>query len=419
MKYRLLGWGVLSLLLAFALMWILWSAPSAHLEHLPMTTGGVAKRVSPADDPKAYLLLVATPQQQLTDTQLLKLAAENGVQGVQWILDTSSDCAAQSRALQEAIQHLGATPTLVAGIDRGAVSAWRWLATENREDTTLALSVGFSLAHPDCEQPVPQRASKGHWRIAWNNSPDEATALFVREQSRVETIISPYDTPLPTVLFSQIKRALQGQADPVPVVEVPATAPASDTLTLFYSGDGGWRDLDRDIAERMAKQGFPVVGIDVLRYFWQHKSLEQAAADLEQLMQHYREHWGIKRFVFAGYSFGADILPPLYNRLPVTDQQQTDVLLLLALARSGGLEVEVQGWLGKVGDDFKTGPELVKIPEHKLFCVYGLDEQAESGCTQAEFKGEVLALPGGHHFDQNYEALAERLMAVIRARQTP
>src|SRR3546814_10574790 len=56
-------------------------------------------------------------------------------------------------------------------------------------------------------------------------------------------------------------------------------------ISLFLSGDGGWRDLDRDVAEEMAKIGYPVVGIDTLRYYWQHKSPEQSALDLTELMQ--------------------------------------------------------------------------------------------------------------------------------------
>ena len=35
----------------------------------------------------------------------------------------------------------------------------------------------------------------------------------------------------------------------------------------------------------MAAAGYPVVGIDTLRYYWQHKSPEQSAADLSRLMQ--------------------------------------------------------------------------------------------------------------------------------------
>ncbi|PGE68770.1 virulence factor family protein, partial [Bacillus toyonensis] len=69
----------------------------------------------------------------------------------------------------------------------------------------------------------------------------------------------------------------------IPVVEVPA-GQAKDTVTLFLSGDGGWRDLDRDVAGEMAKIGYPVVGIDTLRYYWQHKTPEQSAKDLTELM---------------------------------------------------------------------------------------------------------------------------------------
>ena len=126
---------------------------------------------------------------------------------------------------------------------------------------------------------------------------------------------------------------------------------------------------------------------------------------------------GAQRFVLAGYSFGADVLPAFYNRLPKADQQQVDAVLLLALARSGSFEIEVQGWLGKAGQEAPTGPELIKLPAAKVLCVYGKEEASESGCTQPGAPGEVLALPGGHHYDENYPALAERLVAAIAKRQ--
>ena len=167
----------------------------------------------------------------------------------------------------------------------------------------------------------------------------------------------------------------------------------------------------------MAKVGYPVVGIDTLRYYWQHKSAQQSANDLSRLMQHYREAWHIKRFVLAGYSFGADVLPAIYNRLPGSDREQVDALLLLAFARSGSFEIEVSGWLGKQGEEAATGPEMRQLPAAKVFCVYGSEEAADSGCTQPDAVGERLQLSGGHHFDGDYDALAEKLLAAIRARQ--
>ena len=91
-------------------------------------------------------------------------------------------------------------------------------------------------------------------------------------------------------------------------------------------------------------------------------------------------------------------------------------MVLLALARSGSFEIEVQGWLGSAGQEAATVPELARLPPARVLCVYGREEAGESGCTDPAYQGERLALPGGHHFDENYPALAERLIRAIRAR---
>ena len=46
----------------------------------------------------------------------------------------------------------------------------------------------------------------------------------------------------------------------------------------------------------MAALNYPVVGVDVLRYFWEHKTPEQAAADLSATMAYYRKKLGYKVF---------------------------------------------------------------------------------------------------------------------------
>lgn len=111
------------------------------------------------------------------------------------------------------------------------------------------------------------------------------------------------------------------------------------------------------------------------------------------------------------------MLPAIYNRLPGSDREQVDALLLLAFARSGSFEIEVSGWLGKQGEEAATGPEMRQLPAAKVFCVYGSEEAADNGCTQPDAVGERLQLSGGHHFDGDYDALAEKLIAAIRARQ--
>ncbi|WP_085675661.1 MULTISPECIES: virulence factor family protein [unclassified Pseudomonas] len=396
----------------------LWTrpAPEARLEQLTLNDTSVV-RVTPGVHAKARVAIGVPQDQALTDKQLLDLSQAAEAQLVQVILPPN-DCAKQQQALDQALTQLSGKPTLVAGIGPGAAQAWRWLATQT-DDKARAISVDFTLEQPGCKVELPKSAAHGHWNVAWNDNPDDASAAFVRDQANAETSISDYDIHLPQVLKAQLTQALvgrDGNALAIPVVEVPA-GQTTDTVTLFLSGDGGWRDLDRDVAGEMAKLGYPVVGIDTLRYYWQHKTPEQSAADLSELMQHYRQKWGTKRFVLTGYSFGADVLPAIYNRLPAEDQQRIDAVVLLAFARSGSFEIEVEGWLGKEGQEAPTGPEMARLPASKVVCVYGVEETDESGCTDKTAVGERMKLPGGHHFDENYPALAKRLIDEIETRQ--
>ncbi|TLP72377.1 virulence factor family protein [Pseudomonas nitroreducens] len=408
----------LLLLVIIAVGLLLWSRPAsqASLEHRQLADGSAVALAIPSKQPNARVLLAVQADQKLDDGQLLALAHDSGARVVQFVFP-EKDCATQQARIKAAGELLDGQPTLVAGIGPGSAWAFRWLAGQT-DDKAKALSVGFSLEKPDCAAtPLPTTAAHGHWLAAWNDNPDDASARFARNLQNAETVITDYDTPLPKVLADQLRQLLQGGGDNVPVVEVPAAKP-SETVTLFYSGDGGWRDLDRDVAAQMAELGYPVVGVDALRYFWEHKTPEQSAADLAVLMQHYREKWGAKHFVLAGYSFGADVLPAIYNRLPADAKKDVSSVILLAFARSGSFEIEVQGWLGKAGQEASTGPEMARLPGPKVLCVYGVEEKDESGCTQPQSVGENLQLPGGHHFDEDYPALAKRLVNAIRSRQS-
>lgn len=391
-------------------------APQPTLEQLTPVDGAPMTRIIPGTPPRAQVLVAVNEEQKLSDTQLLTLSRSGSAQIVQVILP--KDCMLQGRALQAGLKQLQGPATLVSGIGPGAVLAWRWLA-EQKNDKAQAVSVDLALEKPGCTHLLPKSAAHGHWLVAWNDNPDDTSAGFVRDQPNAETSISNYDINLPQVLNNELHKILVGTDQgglSIPVVEVPASQ-ARDTVTLFLSGDGGWRDLDRDVAEEMAKIGYPVVGIDTLRYYWQHKSPEQSAQDLTELMQHYRQVWGTKRFILTGYSFGADVLPAIYNRLPASEQQGVDAIILLAFARTGSFEIEVEGWLGNAGTEAATGPEMAKLPADKVVCIYGVEETAESGCTDKTAVGEAIQLPGGHHFDENYPALAKRLVDEINKRQ--
>ena len=200
------------------------------------------------------------------------------------------------------------------------------------------------------------------------------------------------------------------------VVELPARHP-TDTLAVIYSGDGGWRDLDKTIGGLLAEQGTPVIGVDAVRYFWHQRSPERTAADLVRILEHFRTLWHIQRVALIGYSFGAEVLPFAYNRLPEEWQQRVVTVALLAPGRAASFEVTISGWLGKGNHRAKPIlPELVRIPATKVLCVYGANEYAESLCTDPG-AGNITRIerPGDHHFDRRYPLIADAIRAHMAA----
>ncbi|MGH7336108.1 MAG: virulence factor family protein [Myxococcota bacterium] len=213
----------------------------------------------------------------------------------------------------------------------------------------------------------------------------------------------------------------------LPLVELPAAGPGA-WMAVIYSGDGGWRDLDKRVGELLAREGVPVVGVDSLRYFWSEKPPERVAADLARILRHYREAWSAKQVALIGYSFGAGIVPFALNRLPDSEHSKVVQITLLGLGPRAPFKFKVSGWLGQLGID-KLGvdvdpyqdaplvlPELVRVDPALVQCVYG-EEEKDTLCTAPELRGiERVRTAGGHHFDGDYAALAQRILDGLRRR---
>lgn len=221
------------------------------------------------------------------------------------------------------------------------------------------------------------------------------------------------DGALATALSQAPPPASNALAD-LPLALLPAQ-PRYDTMAIILSGDGGWRDIDRQLGESLSAAGVPVVGVDSLRYFWTRKSPETVAADLTRIMDHYTGKWGVGHVALIGYSFGADALPAAYEKLQPAQRQRVSLVSLLALSQWATFEFDVGGWLGMVGDTSRqTLPDVRKIPSAIVQCMYG-DDDDDSVCDQLAGSGiEIIKTDGDHHFDGDYAALAKRIIARIR-----
>ncbi|MDF3983503.1 AcvB/VirJ family lysyl-phosphatidylglycerol hydrolase [Luteibacter sp. PPL201] len=218
----------------------------------------------------------------------------------------------------------------------------------------------------------------------------------------------------------------------VSTVELPALKPPppgeGDLLVVIYSGDGGWWDLDQRLGAVFTQRGVPVAGISTFKYFWRYRSPEESAHDLDRLLDKYTAQWNKHRVLLIGYSFGADVLPTIVNRLRPDNRARLNQLVLLSGSRDVNFEIELEGymqqgwwtththnflqWINPVVHTDAIPPIAQLGGRPPMACYYGEEDADDSVCTDPRLPAFVTVYkePGSHHFDENYEKLATQLI---------
>ncbi|MEQ3556554.1 virulence factor family protein [Brucella melitensis] len=200
----------------------------------------------------------------------------------------------------------------------------------------------------------------------------------------------------------------------LPIIDLPAKGGNADMVAVFYSGDGGWRDIDKSIGEWLQAHGVHVIGVDSLRYFWSERTPEEIANDTTAMIKK-ADPTGKLPVAVLGYSFGADTFPFAWKYLDPSIQDRTRMVGLLGVETTTTFQVSIEGWLGMNGDKDVVSA-ITSIPLDRVVCVYGQEED-DTACTADELKGmDTIKLPGGHHFDENYEPIAAALLDKMRSR---
>ncbi|MFL5541639.1 MAG: AcvB/VirJ family lysyl-phosphatidylglycerol hydrolase [Longimicrobiaceae bacterium] len=184
----------------------------------------------------------------------------------------------------------------------------------------------------------------------------------------------------------------------LPLVEVPVRGePAGGLIAVLLTADGGWATLDRTVAAGLAADGVPVVGWSSLDYYRRPRTPDAAAADLARVLRHYLEAWEGRRVLLVGYSFGADVLPLLVNRLPGDLRARVAGVALIGLSPDAVFEFHPSEWVGLVrGRRYPTLSEVRRLGDLPLLCVYGVGDRDEACGRLGMANARVVAIASGH-----------------------
>ncbi|MFM0721710.1 virulence factor family protein [Paraburkholderia strydomiana] len=313
------------------------------------------------------------------------------------------DAEALSHQLERQSQSSHYFAPIVAGTGQGATLAMHVL--EQAPSNTIAGAVSVDAEHT--------------LDVRFNPCPPDPTVIRDKVPGFVEKASTGNaDRARLVALLTPHLQAVSTSDDDVsdlPLIELPAAHP-NGLMAIVISGDGGWRDLDKTIAQALQKDGVSVIGWDSLRYFWSEKPPAQTSRDLARVMQTYGARWNAQHIALVGYSFGADVMPFAYNRLPQAQRAKVSLIALLGFAPDADFQIRVGGWLGMPASDkaLKVRPELTKVPPAIVQCFYGADEE-DTLCPALDKTGiEVIRTSGDHHFGGNYNALERHILSAFR-----
>ncbi|MGX9116304.1 virulence factor [Mesorhizobium sp. BHbsci] len=353
---------------------------------------------------------------------------------------TVSDIESLSQQVQRAAASGAYRPPVVAGVGAGgamalaiaaqspAATIGKTLAVDPEEGIALTKQLctpaeketkGGRMVYGLTDGPLPDPVSVTFSPAASAEGRQHVAAL-VDKHPDIETTDTEDDAY--AALSGALSEYLQEGDETDNPFGLPLTVldakPSRDTMAVIYSGDGGWRDIDREVGNALQQQGVPVVGIDSLRYFWSERQPQATADDLARIISYYRKRWNVRSVLLIGYSFGADILPRTYNLLPPATRTVVRQVTLMALSHQADYKISVLGWLGAEGEGSAGDPvdDIKAIDPSLVQCIYGTEEE-DDACPALKSLGiGVIAINGGHHFDGDYQALTRRVLDALDRR---
>jgi type IV secretory pathway VirJ component len=433
------------------------AAPEAVFtsEPLQLTRFGQIALLRPAaSDPPVVIYLSGTPE---SERRAAALAAHGAfvalVQAGEYLQQANADdtdchsIAGEFERLSQVVQnnarleHL--SKPLLIGDGVGAALTYAVLA-EASKGFVGGVSYGFCptlpFAKPLCEGEHPAAESAGHeLRLKPGPGPGEpwvfttgAVCEFAVDAFRTGMAPSFETDPrqiecdnLRCPLLSRFFPSFRAEHDAeiqsedtakFPLIDLPARHMEKDFFVLLLSGDGGWASIDKALGEYLQNNGVDVVGFDSLDYFWKEKSPQEFSRTIETVLRRYQQRWNRKKFVLAGYSLGADVLPFALRLLPEDLKADAQAVVLLNPSKRTAFEVHFTDWLD-VGED-EEGEEVLPQLEldrpPRIACLYGDDEDDSLCRILPKDKVAVVELPGSHHFDGDYEGLAAAIFKALK-----
>jgi type IV secretory pathway VirJ component len=358
------------------------------------------------------------------DNHELLLTAANTVDQCLSLVDKLTDISGKLNA------HFNLDPKnlpILVGTESGAASLYATLAQADKKVFHAAVGINFtptlSSHTPLCNQQTfiaNEHDASQEQQLALKSINRLPTSFYIFQDKNVtERGQTPLSEAIQILQWLDPRLADQISANAsdsdLPLIEVNVATDnttQTQTMAILLTGDGGWAEIDKELAKILAAQGIPTVGFDSLSYFWKARTPAATSQDIERVISQYLKKWNKKHVILIGYSFGADVLPFVANNLSISTQQKVSLVALLGMGKTAAFEFRLSSWMNadKNADRLPLLPEIEKMKWANSICIYGVDDDA-ANCLPAEKYGvKAISMSGDHHFDEKYDELVKHII---------
>ncbi|MCE1199931.1 MAG: virulence factor [Marinilabiliales bacterium] len=204
-------------------------------------------------------------------------------------------------------------------------------------------------------------------------------------------------------------------SESLPLIATGDTDGKQWPFVLYLTGDGGYNDFSASFCKHLNEMGLPVVALDALIYFRQKKGPEETTADVVTILDHYRTVYHRDKFVLAGFSFGAAILPFVRNRLPREWKVRLQSTLMISPDAFSDFEIH---WYDRLNLEISKGDwdvirEVKQDPEGGYFLFFGSEEVTKTGKRFTEATIPFETIEGDHHLGGGFDHLMESIRSIV------
>ena len=212
--------------------------------------------------------------------------------------------------------------------------------------------------------------------------------------------------------YANHKTFIKDNLRDLPLLRFETRKPTTDYFIILFPGDGGWRDFIDYQSKNIAGNGINVVGFNTIHYFNHTRTPREIARDIQRVKTNFSDDWGKNKVILAGYSFGAEILPFVYNELE--DNFRNAVICMALIAPSNHADFKVSPiYYYNPARSKPVLPEIRKMKPVRTLIFCDKDRNSICGFLHGNESIDMIYLGFGHMFTGKYKKVSSLITSSI------